>query len=229
MNGQAYMGVVIFSLLFATLRTSAQTPVRIMCMGDSITEGGTSFSNWRYPLWVKLHTDGYAFVFVGSKQSTSPTGALAHEGYSGKTVEYLATFAADRFTTYRPDLLLLHAGHNHTAEQKPIPSILTATEKIITDFRRVNPQGTILLAQVITSLKLPKYAYIPELNQALAQLAKRLDTPTSRIVVVNCAAGFDPAVDCVADRVHPSVTGAEKIATAWFVALKPLFAAKKAP
>lgn len=219
---------IVVNAIFASAQPSAQTPVRIMCMGDSITEGGASFSNWRYPLWTKLHAGGCAFVFVGSKQSESPAGALPHEGYGGKTVEYLATFAADRFASCRPDILLLHAGHNHTVEQNPIPAILAATEKIIVDFRHVNPQGTILLAQVIPSLKLPKYRYIPALNQELAKLGKRLDLPTSRIVVVDCAAGFDPQVDCVADRVHPSATGAEKMASAWAAALQP-FLAKKTP
>lgn len=230
MKCQLCLGVVMLSLLFTARHASAQTPVRIMCMGDSITAGGAAFSNWRYPLWTKLHAAGCVFVFVGSKQSASPAGPLAHEGYGGKTVEYLATFAADRFASYRPDILLLHAGHNHTVEQNPIPSILAATEKIITDFRHVNPQGTILLAQVIPSLKLPKYQYIPALNQELVRLGKRLDLPASRIIVVDCASGFNPQVDCVADRVHPSPTGAEKIALAWSAALQPLIAAgKKAP
>lgn len=220
---------IVLNAIFTSAQSSVQPPLRIMCMGDSITEGGASFSNWRYPLWTKLHAGGYAFVFVGSKQSSSPAGALSHEGYGGKTVEYLATFAADRFASYRPDILLLHAGHNHTVEQNPIPAILAATEKVIVDFRHVNPQATILLAQVIPSLKLPKYQYIPALNQELAKLGKRLDLPTSRIVVVDCASGFDPQVDCVADRVHPSATGAEKIASAWAAALQPLLATRKAP
>lgn len=45
-------------------------------VGDSITEGGKSFSNYRYPLWEKLHAAGYHVEFVGSRTSKSRVGPL---------------------------------------------------------------------------------------------------------------------------------------------------------
>jgi hypothetical protein len=83
----------------------------------------------------------------------------------------------------------------------------------------VNPKVTVLLAQPITSAKLPKYSYLPELGRELVPLAKRLDSPASRIIIVPQADGFDPVKDTVADLVHPNASGAAKMTARWFEAL----------
>jgi acetyl esterase/lipase len=100
-----------------------------------------------------------------------------------------------------------------------VPRILEDTVRLIDGFREVNPKVVILLAQPITSGKLPKYSYIPELNDELAKLAGKLDRPESRIIVVPQAGGFDPARDTVADLVHPNAAGAAKMTERWFEAL----------
>jgi lysophospholipase L1-like esterase len=197
-------------------------PIRIMAAGDSITAGADFFSNYRLPLWEKLRAAGYGVEFVGTQQSESPAGPLAHEGYGGKNTEYLAATLPANFRAHPADIVLLHSGHNHSVEEKPVAGIVAATEKLIAAFREVNPRVTVLLAQVIPAGKLPKYAYIPELNTALAALAARLDAPGQRVVAVDHAAGFDWQTDTVADLVHPNAAGAEKMAQAWFAALQKL-------
>lgn len=193
--------------------------VRLLCAGDSITEGGSSFSNWRFPLWEKLTAAGYHVEFVGSRTSPSRIGPLRHEGYGGKNVEFLAAQLEKSFPSPAPDILLLHAGHNHFADEKPVPGMLAATERIIARARGANPRVIVLLAQVIPSLKLPKYSYIPEFNSALLSLASRLSTSDSPVRIVDQASGFDPAADTVADLVHPNDSGAAKMAGKWFQAL----------
>jgi acetyl esterase/lipase len=195
---------------------------RVLAAGDSITEGGSTFSNWRYHLWEKLTAAGYYIDYVGSREAPSRIGNLRHEGYGGKNVEFLAERLAEKFPSPAPDFLLLHTGHNHFAEEKPIPGMLAALERIVASARAANPRITILLAQVIPSLKLPKYAYLPEFNAALPAFAARLSTAASPIVIVDHATGFDPAVDTVADQVHPSASGAAKMAVRWFEALVKL-------
>jgi len=195
-------------------------PVRIMAVGDSITAGADFFSNYRYPLWEKLFAAGYVVEFTGTQRSESRVGPLAHEGYGGKNTEYLAETVPAHFREHPADIVLLHSGHNHSVEEQPIPGILAATEKLIAAFRAVNPQVTILLAQVITAGKLPKYSYLPELNAEITQLAARLDRPGQRVIPVDQATGFDWATDTVADKVHPNASGAEKMAVRWFEALQ---------
>jgi lysophospholipase L1-like esterase len=196
--------------------------IRIMPVGDSITEGGKTFSTYRYPLLKKLTDAGFNVEFVGSRQSDSPAGVLKHEGYGGKNAEFLATVMGKNFKENPADIVLIHSGHNHFIEEKPVDGIVAATESMIKTVRAINPRVTVLVAEVITSGKLPKYSYIPQLNEALRKLAARLDTPQQRVIAVNQADGFDWMTDTIGDKVHPNERGAEKMATRWLEALKPL-------
>jgi len=198
------------ALVFAA--SAEQRTWRIMPVGDSITDGGKD-AGYRSLLLKKLTAAGYRVQFVG----TRGRDPLRHEGYGGKNAEFLATVVGKNFRQHPADIVLLHCGHNHFAEEKPIPGILAATEQMIADFRATNPNVIVLLAQVIPSGKLPKYSYIPELNRELATLAKRLN-----VILVDQASGFDWNTDTVEDKVHPNAAGKEKMATRWFEALKPI-------
>jgi lysophospholipase L1-like esterase len=195
---------------------------RIMAVGDSITAGGSSFVSYLYPLRQKLLAAGYSVELVGSRTNHSPIGPIPHEGYSGKTVEFLASAAAKTFREYPADIVLLHAGHNHTAEEQPVPGIVAATEYLIGALRAANSRVIVMLAQVIPSGKLPKYAYLPLLNQELGKLAAQMNTVEQPVILVNQAEGFDWSTDTIDDHVHPNARGAEKMAARWFEALQRL-------
>lgn len=203
-----------------------------MPVGDSITEGGKTFSCYRYPLCEKLAGAGYLVEFVGSRSSESPIGPLRHEGHGGKNAEFLARVLGDSLRTNVADVVLIHAGHNHTNTEAPVRGIVAATEAMIQTARSANPRVVVLVAQVIPSGKLPKYEYLPALNVELGRLAARLNTALQPVTVVNMADGFDWKSDTIEDRVHPNARGAEKMANRWFAALKnvlDLDAAEKLP
>jgi lysophospholipase L1-like esterase len=207
--------------LASGLAAFAAEPVRLLAVGDSITQGGKTFVTYRLPLDQKLRAAGLNYEFVGSQQSEGPNGPLWHEGYGGKNAEFLAGIMPQRLKAAKPDILLLHCGHNHSTEEKPVPGILAAERAIIEAARKQNPKVVILLALVIPSGKLPKYAYLPELNQAEVLLARELSRPDSPVMLVDLFTGFDPQKDTVLDRVHPNAAGAEKMAARWFAGLKP--------
>lgn len=211
--------VLCLLLVLQVSLSAAQKVYRIMPVGDSITEGGSSFSNWRFQLWERLYTAGYLVEYVGSRNSPSRIGDLRHEGHGGKNAEFLARTVPANFRRNPADIVLLHVGHNDFADQKPVPRIVRHIETMIAAFRATNPEVVVLLAQPIPSGKLPKYSYLPELHEALAQLAEQLDRPASRVVIVPQQQGFDPATDTVADRVHPNDAGAAKMTARWFEAL----------
>jgi lysophospholipase L1-like esterase len=210
-------------VLLACLSVARAEPVKILPLGDSITEGGGQIC-YRPGLAKLLKDTGHDVAFVGPKEA--PAG-LRHGGYGGKNAEQIAELYAGFHATIPADIVLIHAGHNHFAEEKPVPGILRATESMIANARKANPKVTILLAQVITSGKLPKYSYLPELNQELAKLATKLHRPDQRVILVDQATGFDWKTDAVADLVHPNAQGAAKMAACWFQALQPLLPAKR--
>jgi lysophospholipase L1-like esterase len=215
----------LLALFAATLAVVAASPPppRIMPVGDSITQGGgATYATYRVTLAAKLRAAGVRFEFVGSQVTPTPQGPLRHEGYGGKNAEFLAGILDAKLAAAPADILMIQAGHNHFAEEKPIPGILAATRARVATARARNPHAVVVVAQVIPAGKLPKYAYLPELNVALAALAKELDRPGQRVLTVDLATGFDVAADTIADRVHPNDRGAEKIAQRWAEVLIPL-------
>jgi lysophospholipase L1-like esterase len=194
----------------------------ILPLGDSITAGGALFHSYRGPLARMLQSSGFHVRWVGTQSTPGDEPQLHHEGYPGKSIEYIAANFSRLYSEDPADIILLHAGHNHTVEEHPVPGIVRSTKRILESARAINPRAIILVAQVIPSGKLPKYSYIPDLNRQLAQLCQKLSTPRSPVISVDEASQFDPRTDTIKDHVHPNERGAEKMARAWFQALGPV-------
>lgn len=216
--------LMFFTAAMAGLALSvlAAEPVTILAYGDSITQGGKNFDSYRSVLVPELKKRGLPVAFVGPRKD----GASAHAGYGGKSTKALRGMAEGIYAKHPADIVLLHSGHNSNSANKPVPGILDDTEGIIEAFRKINPEVHVLLAQVIPAGKLPKYSYIPQLNEDLAGLAKRLQDKGYKVTLVNQAEGFDWKQDTIGDKVHPSPTGSKKMADKWLTALLPLLDGK---
>lgn len=196
----------------------AAEPPTILAFGDSITQGAKGFVCYRQVLVPQLRQQGVAFKFIGPRKDHSS----AHAGYGGKSTKTLLDMSQGIYSRFPADIVLIHSGHNSFSKNKPIPGIIRDTEAIIDTMRKINPDVTILLAQVIPAGKLPKYSYISELNKELATLTLRLVKESKKIILVNHADGFDWRTDTIADKVHPNASGAKKMATKWMHSLLPL-------
>jgi lysophospholipase L1-like esterase len=215
-----YICVTLLSM--ASLPVLGAEATTLLPLGDSITQGGKRFVCYRQVLIPDLAAKGIAIKCIGPhKDATS-----AHAGYGGKNTHYLATISTKIYRQYPADIVMIHSGHNSFSKDRPVAGIIRDTKAIIENMRKINPRVTVLLAQVIPSGKLPKYAYIPELNKGLEALSKRLTRSHSRIILVNQADGFDWKTDTVADKVHPNSSGAKKMAAKWMSALLPLLTEK---
>ena len=159
-----------------------QKKITIMGMGDSITEGGNSFTCYLYPLWEKLYVAGYETDFIGPRKSKNRLGTLDHCGFGGKTVEFLDSLTDSIYQKYPADIVLLHAGHNHFVEQKPVAGMIASYKSIIGKIKKINPKACILIAKVIESGKLPKYSYIPKLNKKIEDMVDSMNDRNVRLV-----------------------------------------------
>ena len=198
-----------------------ENPVRttILALGDSITQGSNGrFDSYTAPLWQLLYGEGYAFDFIGPNSYTSRTGAIKNCGFSGRNVEFLDSKIDSLYRLYPADVVLIHAGHNHFIEEKPVDGMIEAHLSIISKIQAINPKVKILVAQVITAGKLPKYSYIPELNGCLAKMVEQLDS--DNVTLVPVTEGFDWQRHTIEDKVHPNREGAEHIARQFMAALR---------
>lgn len=217
--------VVVTSLLTLSFSSGDARTVEkrfsILGLGDSITEGGKEFHSYLYPLWERLFAAGYNSDFIGPRQSETRIGMIKHFGNSGKPVEFMEERIDSVYRQYPADIVLLHAGHNHFAEQNPIDGIMRAYASIVRKIHAVNPQAHIFLAQVTPSGKLPKYSYIPELNRRIAAFVSY--EKNRRLHLVDMATGHDYRTMTIYDHVHPNDLGAERMAERWFEAISKVF------
>ena len=214
--------MLLMSFIFAisgTANAQEKRNVTLLAMGDSITAGSKEYTCYREILVPAMRAKGWAFEFLGPNNDK----VSAHAGYSGKNAAFLRSKAKQLYSAYPADIVMLHSGHNNFAKDKPVAGIIRDTEALIETFREINPKVTVLLAKVIPAGKLPKYSYIPELNQALVGLQKKLSAKGRQVVLVDMSKGFDWKTDTIKDKVHPNALGAKKMADQWMRALTPFF------
>jgi lysophospholipase L1-like esterase len=218
------------TLLFATIalgltsHAMAQTPVRIMPLGDSITAAPGC---WRAYLWNRLQNAGHTNIdFVGS---TSDGGScnpgfpydFDHEGHSGFSI----TGIADQnqlppwLTAARPDVIVMHLGTNDMwGGHIPLQNKITALTKLVGQMRTNNPSMKIVVARIIPMSPSGCPTCAPDVvafNNALPAWAAGLTTAQSPIVLADVWTGFDLAVDTF-DGVHPVTSGFVKMANSFF-------------
>ena len=198
------------------LTDELQKTYTILGFGDSITEGKGENKSYLFPLWKRLYTAGYLTDFIGPNAHDSQIGSIDNAGFGGRNAEYLDAQTDSIYTKYPADIVLLHTGHNHFAEEDPIKGIIAAQKSIVSKIIAINPNVKIFIAQVITSGKLPKYSYIPELNKKISHLVAQLKKNGLPVNLVEQSKDFDWQIHCLKDKVHPNSKGAELMANSWF-------------
>jgi len=199
--------------------------ITLLGLGDSITEGGDTFHSYLFPLWERLFAAGYHVDFIGPRSSKCRIGKINHCGFSGKNAEFLATQIDSIYRKYPADVVLLHSGHNHFYTENPVAGIIEAQKSIINKILAINFDAKILVAKVIESGKLPKYSYIPELNQHIEKMVKDLNLPN--VILVDQSKDFNWEKHSISDKVHPNPDGAELMADVWFSALQKILPVPK--
>jgi lysophospholipase L1-like esterase len=207
---------------------AAAGPVRIMPLGDSITEGSDAQPTYRLALDQRLRAEGHAIDMVGSRRGTYPADFdQDNEGHGGWRADHLLggrPGAADqgRLSTWvraaRPDIVILHIGTNDTRQCEAPASTAEEIERIIATARDANADVDVLVAQIIPgtphedrSCAADTPARYLDLNRRIAALAGRLSTSRSRVVAVDQHTGFDIAADTY-DGLHPNAAGAARMA-----------------
>lgn len=201
-------------------------PVRVMPLGDSITESSAGLPTYRFYLWQRALAGGYRIDFVWSQRGTvngsplSPDFDQDHEGHSGWRADQIRDHIDRWAAAASPHIVLLHLGHNDLCQERSAAGTVDDIASIVDTLRTVNPTVAILVAQVIGS-RLPCHAQIPAFNAQLARMVAAKTTPVSPLRLVDQYTGFDP-VTMTTDGVHPNATGESRMADRWYAQLAPL-------
>lgn len=163
--------------------TSATTPLRIMCLGDSITVGYTDNPDWanhpfkfgyRSGLYTCLTNAGYNFKLVGGSTepwtgiSGDPThggtytpaldlrdvGQDGHRGYGGQSIGGINSAVAGYIATDTPDVILLLIGINGIGSGSP-----AALSNLVNTIVTAAPNARLIVAQITPLLNFNQSLY----------------------------------------------------------------------
>ncbi len=213
------------------LALTALAPLRILPLGDSITQGGRVDRpeyTYRLPLQRMLTDMKVSFEFIGSMTAGLQPEAKwpapfdpHHEGHYGWKTAAVRDHLEEWMTkwVHAPDIALIHLGSNDQ-DAEPQTAIAAPLTDIVRMLRQSNSKIVVLLGQIDfnggAALKI---------HPVVAALAKSLDTPTSPVKAVDHYKGWieDPANpnSDTFDWAHPNPKGQEKMARNWLEAMKP--------
>ena len=202
--------------------------LRIMPLGDSITEGERGHDSYRRVLWQRLNGAGCMVDLVGSKSgvskgsrdsgSESPPHAdydQDHEAYWGYSVNELLPRVSGLVGQSNPDVVLIHVGTNDVLDGQSASGVASELGGMIDAIRASKPDVHILLAKIIPAS--PNATGTSAFNRLIEDLASRRSSAGSPIKVVDQASGY--AVSDNYDGVHPGPSGESKLGNKWADAL----------
>ncbi|MGX6606742.1 ricin-type beta-trefoil lectin domain protein [Micromonosporaceae bacterium Da 78-11] len=210
--------------LAAGLTISGGTPahaesnggVRIMPLGDSITDGYTVAGAYRTGLWQRAANAGRAVDFVGSGfNGPASLGDHDHEGHSGWRIDELDSNITGWLRTSNPRTILLHIGTNDIGQNRDVANAPGRLSTLIDHIRVLAPNVELFVAQLIPTSNAGNEAKTQTFNAALPGIVAQKGPLTHLVDMHSALTTAD-----LADGLHPNTGGYDKMAARWFSALQ---------
>ncbi|WP_212912015.1 SGNH/GDSL hydrolase family protein [Streptomyces sp. TS71-3] len=191
--------------------------VRIMPLGDSITDGYTPYpGGYRVNLWQRLAAGGYRVDFVGSlTNGPSQLGDHDHEGHSGWRIDQLDANIVNWLNASDPRTVLLHIGTNDINQNHDVAHAPDRLSALIDHILATKPRVELFVAQIITEQGEPHASMVNTYNAAIPGIVR---SKGSHVHLVDMHSALTEAD--LADGVHPSKAGYDKMAPVWYNAMR---------
>jgi lysophospholipase L1-like esterase len=214
------MGLVLALGTAVTSNTPARAEsnggVRIMPLGDSITDGFNVPGGYRINLWQRMAAGGYTVDFVGSGfNGPVALGDHDHEGHSGWRIDELDANITGWLRASAPRTVLLHIGTNDIGQNHDVANAPARLSALLDHIRTLAPAAEVFVAQIIPNGDAANEAKTQTFNAALPGIVAQKG-PRTHLVDMHAAL----TTADLADGVHPSAAGYDKMAARWFAALQ---------
>jgi lysophospholipase L1-like esterase len=192
--------------------------VRIMPLGDSITEGTQVPGGYRIGLWQRLTAAGYRIDFVGSQFNGPATlGDHDHEGHPGWRIDQLDANIAGWLTATTPRTVLLHIGTNDVLQNYNLSTAPSRLSTLIDHITTAAPSADVFVATIIPLSSASQEAAARTFNAAIPGIVQSKANAGKRVHLVDMHAALT-AADLI-DGIHPTAGGYDKMAATWNTAL----------
>jgi lysophospholipase L1-like esterase len=213
----ALAGGVVATSVPASAESNGGT--RVMPLGDSITEGVgmTGGGGYRVGLWQRLAQNGYTTDFVGSGfNGPGSLGDHDHEGHSGWRIDQIDANVVNWVRTYQPRTVLLHIGTNDITQNRDLANAPARLASVVDKITSTSPQTDVFVATLIPVSFAD--AQVRAYNSAIPGLVQSRATAGKKVHLVDMYRAVSTAD--LPDGVHPNAAGYDKMAAAWFAALR---------
>ncbi len=229
-----------------SLVQSSSRSIKIMPLGDSITEGmgdDTNQVGYRSKLFDLLQDAGYKFDFIGSQHSgTSYTSNPAfdgdHEGHGGMEVGHPSyanrSTMLDNVDNYLskniPDIVLFHMGTNDLDNGDDPTQIASQLDSVILNHILVNnPNTFIFWARIIHNEHVPENILNYDIGTTFTSLSPEQKSRiklvfmdlSPQLIYPDDFSNYTP--DNVFADLHPVKSGYDKMAEHWFAAMQSYY------
>jgi lysophospholipase L1-like esterase len=193
--------------------------VRVMPLGDSITDGVTVPGGYRIGLWQRFLNDGYEVDFVGSLSNGPATlGDHDHEGHSGWRIDQIDASISGWLRTYTPHTVLLHIGTNDVLQNHDLANAPARLSALIDHITATVPSAEVFVATIIPIANSGQEASARAFNATIPGIVQSKVAAGEHVHLVDMHAALTTAD--LADGVHPGATGYDKMAATWYSALR---------
>ena len=215
--GGTVIAIIAF-LAFVPAIASAETNggVRVMPLGDSITDGFNVPGGYRINLWQRFVAGGRIVDLVGSgSNGPAALGDHDHEGHSGWRIDQIDANIVAWLRATSPHVVLLHIGTNDMNQNFDIANAPARLAALVDHIQATAPGVELFVAQIIPARDATVESRIAAFNAALPAV---LQSKGTHVHVLNMH-GVVTTAD-LADGLHPSAAGYDKMGAAWFAALQ---------
>ncbi len=221
---------------------NSSRPLRVMAIGDSITDDCSINGAWRQYLQPQLEAAGYPFTFVG-RFSSAPVGTTftktRHEGICGAVIAppgmmtttvhgyagpdtYRLKTVADALTNATPDLVLVVMGANDIGRgRNPYWVATNDMPQLLALLFSNLPNANIIITKT-TTLRDAVAGYatnaanVPIYNAALQVMVNNRRAAGQNVFLADMYSVVDYYTGFMGDHLHPNPTGLTNMAREFF-------------
>ncbi len=186
-------------------------PIRVACVGDSITQGAGTKGN-PYPKQLQ--------ALLGDKWLVSNFGVSGRTLLRKGDFPYWNEKAYQNALASEPDVVIIKLGTNDTKPQNMVheAEFLNDYRDLVKSFQELKSKPRIFLCRPVPVIGKGNFKITEE---SLQKLLPTLDALAKemKVDVIDMYAALDGKPELIPDRVHPNAQGAHEMARAAYTAL----------
>jgi len=193
--------------------------VRVMPLGDSITEGTQVPGGYRIGLWQRFTSNGFRVDLVGSQfNGPASLGDHDHEGHPGWRIDQIDANIVGWLQTTTPHTVLLHIGTNDVLQNFSLSTAPNRLSTLIDHVTNTAPTAEVFVAEIIPLANSGQDSAARTFNAAIPGIVQSKVNAGKHVHLVDMHSALTTAD--LTDGVHPTAGGYDKMAATWLTALR---------